>query len=142
MMSDCKDLEIIERTRTPYQVWCFKNVGTLGYEVHNYRKNFLKRKNINSYKKCKKGTPVIIDKMINAFDRKICNKKIFTDDIKQKYLDGLNEIFESYYYHLKYSQVSRKSAYRQYCADVYCHNLGRPMCYESFMKTGRWLNYR
>ena len=89
----------------------------LYYELHNYRCSFLKRKNINGWKSNIDGTPVIIDKLLNSFNRKIKGIPMFTDDVKREYFEGLRKIFEKYYDELKFNNLSRKDAYYKYCGE-------------------------
>ncbi len=93
---DKKIIEILSETRTPLQIWEFLNSDKLGYALYNYRKWFLKRKNINSYKKTNKNTPENLDKLLNSFDRKIKNIAIFTDEVKKEYYKGLKKTIQSY----------------------------------------------
>ena len=120
MKSDYNTLEVFKHTRSPYETWCFENVGTLGYELHQYRKNFLKRKNINCYKKTHKETPILLDKLINKFDRKIKGLPIFTDEVKYEYFKGLQNIFNLYYDETFNPKLSRRCAYYNYLAENYC----------------------
>jgi len=94
--------------------------GTINFEVREYRKNFLKRKNINGYKKTHKHSPKLIDKMLNALDRRINGLPLFTDEVKQKYFKGLNAIYIKHYTESFNPQTSRKDCYINYLADYYC----------------------
>ena len=69
----------------------------LQISLDKYRKWFLKRKNINGYKKLPKGTPQKIDRLINCFDRKIENKQIFNADVKKEYFEGISIIYNKFY---------------------------------------------
>lgn len=104
---------------TPYQKWCFENVGSLGYNLHKYRLHFLKRKNIQKYKKSKKGTPIVIDKMINSFDRKIQGITIFSEEVKNEYFKGINEIMSNYYLETFLPKKSKYEKYISFLADQY-----------------------
>lgn len=92
---------------------------SINYDVQKYRKDFLKRKNINKYKKVGKGTPVVIDKLLNSFDRKIKGIEIFTEDVKKQYFDGLNEIFDAYYWDTFQPNIPKCYHYSDYIADMY-----------------------
>ena len=83
----------------------------LYYDLDNYRRSFIKRKNINCWKKNITGTPIIIDKLFNSFDRKIKGIPLFSEDVKIEYFKGLNAIFEKYYNEMKYNNLSRKDCY-------------------------------
>lgn len=74
----------------------YDNVS-LRISLDKYRKWFLKRKNINGYKKLPKNTPTKIDKLINCFDRKINNEPIFTEDVKKEYFEGISIIYNKFY---------------------------------------------
>lgn len=93
--------------------------GSINFRVQEYRKQFLKRKNINGYKKNNKGTPIVIDKLINAFERKIKGKKIFTDAVKKEYFKGLKIVFAKYYDETFQPKISRKDSYINYLAEQY-----------------------
>jgi len=67
----------------------------LVYALQEYRKRFLKRKNVSNYKK-NRGN-VLIDKLLNAFDRKIKGIDIFTIDVKTEYFKGLKNIYNEFY---------------------------------------------
>ena len=111
------------------------NMWLLQYEIYEYRKSFLKRKNINGYKKNIKGTPNNLDKLLNCFDRKINKKEIFKSELKAKYLEGLNEIFGDYYHHNRHDKLTKKDAYNNYCAEQYIKGYN-PICFDSFKKIG------
>jgi len=120
---------------------------TINRDVQNYRKNFLKRKNINNYKKVSKGTPVVIDKILNSFDRKIKGINIFTEDVKKQYFDGLNDIFDDYYWDTFQPRFPKAFHYNAYLADMYCvygvksykqHSL----TFKEFVMTGKLAYYK
>ena len=93
---------------------------SINYHVQEYRKRFLKRKNINRYKNQPKNTPIIIDRLINSFDRKIKGVPIFTNEIKEQYLKGLQDIFNVYYDESFEPKISRKESYYKYLSETYC----------------------
>lgn len=97
----------------------YKDLFYLKILIKEYRTKFLKRQNINQYQRQKKGTPKLISNLINAFDRKINNVPIFTDDIKKDYIKGIYTIFENYY-SMKDEYLSRKQCYNKYAAEMYC----------------------
>jgi hypothetical protein len=113
------ELEVLTETRGAYFVWCIENAGTLGSILHHYRKNWLQRKNINGYKKSPKGTPLLLDKIINQFDRKIKGRSIFTDDVKSEYYKGIQEIMNEFYDNTFDPKPSRKDAYMEYAYEEY-----------------------
>lgn len=88
--------------------------------LRDYRRSFLKRKNINCYVKQKKGTPIIMDKLINSFDRKIKGVSIFTSDVRKEYFNGLEKIFSDYYEEIRLPRLSKKDAYLNYVSGNYC----------------------
>ena len=96
----------------------YKDLKFLYWCLRDYRKSFLKRKNINQYRIQKKGTPKVISNLINAFDRKINNLPIFTDEIKKEYLKGINTIFANFY-SMKDEYLSRKQFFNKYAAEMY-----------------------
>lgn len=95
---------------------CFRGIN---FEVQKYREDFLKRKNINGYKKTSKNTPLLLDKIINKFDRQIKGIPIFLPDVKKEYLTGLERIFGYYYIERIQPKASRKEAYISYLAENY-----------------------
>ena len=114
------DFNILSITRSPIDIWQLKNYGTLSYELYTYRINFLSKiKNINRYKKTSIGTPYKVDRIINCFDRKIKNIPIFTDEVRLKYLNGINNIYTEYYQSTYENKTSKKMAYLQYQTDIY-----------------------
>lgn len=116
----------------------------LAIELNEYRKSFLKRKNINRYSKQLKGTPIIIDKLINSFDRKIKGIPIFTNEVKREYFIGLNKIFTSFYEENSLPKPSKKDAYINYLATNYCI-YGKKydsLSFAEFKKRGMSNNYR
>ena len=116
----------------------------LAIDLMNYRKSFLKRKNINRYTKQKKGTPIIIDKLINSFDRKIKGINIFTNDIKKEYIKGLNIIFAKFYEENRLPKPSKRDAYINYLAENYIlYGKGyKSISFDEFVKRGLSNNYR
>lgn len=123
----------------------------LYYDLHNYRRTFLKRKNINCWKKNINGTPVIIDKLLNSFNRKIKGIPLFTDDVKSEYFEGLRKIFANHYDELKFNNLSRKDAYYNYLASNFIttgrgrskkNNLNELMTFKEFIAAGICNNYR
>jgi len=116
----------------------------LAIDLMNYRKSFLKRKNINRYTKQKKGTPIIIDKLINTFDRKIKGISIFTNDIKKEYTKGLNIIFAKFYEENRLPKPSKRDAYINYLAENYIlYGKGyKSISFDEFVKRGLSNNYR
>ena len=116
----------------------------LALDLSNYRKSFLKRKNINRYSKQIKGTPIVIDKLINSFDRKIKGIPIFSNDTKQEYFKGLNKIFSLFYYENRLPKPSKKDAYINYLAESYClyGKNYKSMSYKEFVSRGMSNNYR
>lgn len=120
---------------------------TINEDVQEYRKKFLKRKNINRYKKMGKGTPVVIDKLLNSFDRKIKGISIFTEDIKKQYFDGLNEIFDAYYWDTFQPNFPKSFHYNDYLSDMYCLygvNSYKPysLTFKEFVRTGKLAYYK
>ena len=120
----------------------YKNLKFLYWSLIEYRKSFLKRKNINQYRRQKKGTPKLISNMINSFDRKINNVPIFTDEIKKEYLKGINIIFKNYYI-MKDLYLSRKDYYKIYVAEHYCmyKNL-KCITFQEFKLQGYYKRYK
>jgi len=124
---------------------------SLCYDLNYYRRSFLKRKNINGWRKNITGTPIIIDKLLNSFDRKIKGIPLFTEDVKIEYFKGLNDIFEKYYNEMKYNNFSRKDCYYSYLAENYRttgkgrwkkNNLAELMSFKQFIKAGLCNDYR
>lgn len=120
-------------------------------DLHEYRRNFLKRKNINGWKPNIDGTPVIIDKLLNSFNRKIKGIPMFTDEVKREYFEGLRKIFEIYYDELKFNKKSRKDAYYTYLAHHFRttgrgrykkNNLNELMSFKEFIAAGICNDYR
>ena len=123
----------------------------LYYQLHNYRRAFLKRKNINGWKRNINGTPEIVDKLLNSFDRKIKGIPLFTDDVKREYFEGLSKIFANHYDELKFNNLSRKDAYHKYIASNFKttgrgrhlkNNLNELMTFKEFIAAGICNNYR
>ena len=123
----------------------------LYYQLHNYRRAFLKRKNINGWKRNINGTPEIVDKLLNSFDRKIKVIPLFTDDVKREYFEGLSKIFANHYDELKFNNLSRKDAYNIYRASNFKttgrgrhskNNLNELMTFKEFIAAGICNNYR
>jgi len=123
----------------------------LCYELNNYRSSFLKRKNINRWKRNINGTPEIVDKLLNSFNRKIKGIPMFTDEVKREYFEGLSKIFANYYDELKFNNLSRKDAYYIYLASNFKttgkgrskkNNLEELMSFKQFIKAGLCNNYR
>lgn len=123
----------------------------LHYELQEYRRNFLKRKNINGWKPNIDGTPVIVDKLLNSFNRKIKGIPMFTDEVKREYFEGLSKIFANYYDELKFNNLSRKDAYIAYLARHYKatgrgryikNNRNELMTFKEFIAAGICNNYR
>jgi hypothetical protein len=108
--------------------------------LHAYRRHFLKRKNINQYKRQKKGTHKVISNLINAFDRKINKVPIFTDEIKKEYLKGINTIFANYY-DLDFEYLPMHWYYT-YCADQWlCYRNTNPISFKKFKEQGIYKIY-
>jgi hypothetical protein len=118
--------------------------SSINYEVQEYRKSFLKRKNVSNYKKSKKNTPVVIDKLFNSFDRKIKGISIFTDEVKKEYFKGLKCIFESYYNETFEPKNSRRYAYTNYLAENYIifGKNYKSKTYKEFIKSGLANKYK
>jgi len=123
----------------------------LCYELNNYRRSFLKRKNINRWKRNINGTPEIVDKLLNSFNRKIKGIPMFTDEVKREYFEGLSKIFANYYDELKFNNLSRKDAYYTYLASNFKttgrgrslkNNLNELMTFKEFISAGICNNYR
>lgn len=123
----------------------------LYYELHNYRRAFLKRKNINRWKRNINGTPETVDKLLNSFNRKIKGIPMFTDEVKREYFEGLSKIFANYYDELKFNNISRKDAYYTYLASnfkttgrghSFKNNLNELMTFKEFIAAGICNNYR
>ena len=123
----------------------------LYYELNNYRSSFLKRKNINGWKRNINGTPEIVDKLLNSFNRKIKGIPMFTDEVKREYFEGLSKIFANYYDELKFNNLSRKDAYYKYLASNFkttgrgrslTNNLNELMTFKEFIAAGIYNNYR
>ena len=123
----------------------------LCYELNNYRSSFLKRKNINRWKRNINGTPEIVDKLLNSFNRKIKGIPMFTDEVKREYFEGLSKIFANYYDELKFNNLSRKDAYYTYLASNFKttgrghslkNNLNELMTFKEFISAGICNNYR
>ena len=123
----------------------------LSYDLHYYRRTFLKRKNINCWKPNIDGTPVIIDKLLNSFNRKIKGIPLFTDDVKREYFEGLRKVFENHYDELKFNNISRKDAYYKYLAINFRttgrgrylkNNLNELMTFKEFIAAGICNDYR
>ena len=113
---------------------------SLRYSLNNYRRAFLKRQNINQYKRQKKGTPKVISNLINAFDRKINNVPIFTDKLKKEYFNGINKIFANYY-DLEYVYLPML-CYYQYCADQWlCYKKTNHISFKEFKAQGIYKRY-
>ncbi len=119
----------------------------LDFNVRTYRQSFIKRKNINRYKKTSKGTPIIIDKLLNSFDRKIKGQPIFTDDIRAEYLKGLECIFNLYYKETSKPKPTKKHYYTSYLADMYivfgskCYR-EKSLPFKEFVSTGMLAHYK
>jgi hypothetical protein len=144
MKLDYNTLEVFKHTRSPYEIWCFENVGTLGFQLHQFRKGFLKRKNVNGYKKTNKNTPIIIDKLINSFDRKIKNISIFTDNVKDEYFERIKHIFDEHYNDTFEPKKSKKTCYFEYLADnymLYKKNY-KSKTFKEFKSSGLLKNYK
>lgn len=141
------ELDIIAEKRGAYFVWCIENATTLAGILHEYRKNFLKRKNISGYKKSPNGTPILIDKIINQFDRKIKGRLIFTDDVKKEYFKGIQSIINEFFDETFQPKISRKDAYIKYMADNYCKfgknkYLSFTKSFQDFVKSGMANKYK
>jgi hypothetical protein len=142
MKLDYREREVLTETRGAYYVWQLENVCTLQGRLHEYRKDFLsKRKNVNKYKKQPNGTPKIIDKMINAFDRKIKGVPILKDEVKKIYMEGIESIFDDFYNSLIDDNTSKQYYYRMYQADMYC-NLNPPFTKAKNRKEPKYLSFR
>ncbi len=122
----------------------------LSYDLNNYRRSFLKRKNINGWRKNITGTPIIIDKLLNSFDRKIKGVPLFSEDVKIEYFKGLNDIFEKHYNEMKYNNLSRRDCYYKYLAAHFKitgkgrgkNNLAELLSFKQFIKAGLCNSYR
>jgi len=119
--------------------------------LNNYRSSFLKRKNINRWKRNINGTPEIVDKLLNSFNRKIKGIPMFTDEVKREYFEGLRKIFENYYDELKFNNLSRQDAYYTYLARHFRatgrgryvkNNLNELMSFKEFIAAGICNDYR
>jgi hypothetical protein len=120
---------------------------SINYSVQEYRKNFLKRKNINGYKKTHKNTPILLDKLINAFDRKIHEAPILKNEVKIDYFKGLNNIFNQYYTETFQPRMSKQYAYHEYVATNYCLYGKKTyksitLTFKEFVKSGLVNKYR
>ena len=101
----------------------------------SYRRAFLKRQNINQYKRQKKGTPKVISNLINDFYRNINNVQIFTDKLKKEYLKGINTIYDNYY-DLEFVYLPMHCYYK-YCADQWlCYKNSKPLSYKEYKAQG------
>jgi hypothetical protein len=121
----------------------YKDLKYLYWSLKEYRYKFIKkRQNINQYRRQKKGTPKVIIKMINAFDRKINNVPIFTDEIKKEYLKGINTIFANYY-SMQDEYLSRKDYYGMFWAEQYCvfKNPRYIISFKEFKEQGYYKRY-
>lgn len=110
-----------------------------------YRKEFLsKRKHINKYKKSPKGTPEYLDRVINAFDRKIKGISIFTEDTKKEYFEGIEYIFSCYYDKTFEPKKSKMEAYYSYLATEYIvfGKIYKSISFKEFVKSGTYKYYR
>ena len=96
------------------------NINKLKRAIHNLRLSFLKRKNINNWKRLPKETPECLSKIINSFERKINNLEIFDSKTKKLYFQKLNELYEEYYEGEKENKCSKIYAYANYYATNYC----------------------
>jgi hypothetical protein len=75
----------------------YDNSENINLALNEYRKWFLRKSCIN-YSKLNKGTPIQIEKIISAFNRKINDLELFKNyDIKIDYIKGLKTIFNQYY---------------------------------------------
>ena len=144
MKLDYNTLEVLKYTRSPYEIWCLENIGTLSFQLHEFRKRFLKRKNVNGYKKTNKNTPIIIDKLINSFDRKIKNMPIFTNNVKDEYFVQLKGIFNDHYSDTFEPKKSKKDCYMEYLADNYIKYKKnyKSKTYKEFISSGLLKNYK
>lgn len=124
-MLDCSYMSISEALRT-------------------HRHIYLKRKNINKYKKSNNGTPVMLDKLFNSFDRKIKGIEIFNKDVKYQYFKELNDIFNFYYEESFKPKISKREAYIHYKATNYLvfKKHGYSISYKEFVKSGMAANYK
>jgi len=116
----------------------------LDFNVRTYRQYFLKRKNINRYKKTSKGTPIIIDKLLNSFDRKIKSQPIFTDDVRAEYFKGLQKLFNDYYDDTFQPRLPKWFHYSSYQADMYVifGKWDKAKTYKEFVSTGMLAYYK
>ena len=104
--------------RTQKHILMKSDCKLLYYDLDDYRRSFLKRKNINGWRKNITGTPIIIDKVLNSFDRKIKGIPLFPEDVKIEYFKGLNDIFEKYYNEMKYNNIIQElDCYYNYLAE-------------------------
>lgn len=112
--------------------------------LNQYRQWFLKRKNINGYKKCKKGTPEDLDKLFNAFDRKISGLNLFTNQVAIEYFEGLSIIHSHYYGLSNENRPSRRDAYRNFklTHENVLGELWRPPSFQEFINSGRANKFR
>jgi len=94
-----------------------------------------------------RDTPMIINKIINAFDRKINGVSIFTDEVKAEYFKGLQDIFREYYEGTYEPKMSRRSSYISYLADLYItygksNYRSKAKTYKEFIMAGMSNRYR
>jgi hypothetical protein len=120
---------------------------SINYDVQKYRKNFLKRKNINKYKKVSKGTPLVIDKLLNCFDRKIKGIEIFTEDVKRQYFEGLEVYFDAYYWDTFQPRFSKTYHYNAYIIDMmsvygYYNYKNYALTFKEFVRSGMLAYYK
>jgi hypothetical protein len=96
------------------------------------------------YKKINKNTPIVLDKLLNAFDRKIKGLPIFADDIKKEYFNGLRDIFSLYYAESFEPKKSKKYCYNEYLSDNYCiyGKIHTTKTFNEFVKCGLVNKYR
>jgi hypothetical protein len=117
---------------------------SLSQMLSEHRKSFLKRMNVQGYKKQAKGTPVILDKIINSFDRKIRQKFIFNSEIRKQYFSELKKIYERHYCEVRAMQFNRSSAYISYKADFYIkyNEIDKANSKNDFIKSGGYRLYK
>jgi hypothetical protein len=82
----------------------------ISYSLKEYRKRYLSNKVCkNIIFKAPKHTPIIIEKIINCFERKIKNKTLLKDVFLEDYKVGINEIWKQYHdFYCKHQRKSKK----------------------------------
>jgi hypothetical protein len=80
----------------------------LSMYLNQYRKFYLQRKNIQNYKSYSGSRKV--SRVFNSFERMIYGISIFSDELKNDYISGINHIFAEFYsgtYENKYGKRER-----------------------------------